>query len=346
MPDSERDPTDSERDSTDDPLDEGEREARGDGGVDATVGEAVASGTAPDARSSADVEDGARSATTAEEAAPTATADGLPLGAIRRPLTFAGREYRVVFRSRWTVGIALVVALFAVGVVTISTGRVGPTRPAAVVITLAELSVYLVPLIALALGHGTVVDAAERGTLELLLALPVPRRDVVLGATLGRAFALVGALAVGFGAGAVVFVREAGIAAVGSYLTFVGSGLWLGATFLGLAVLVSTAAPEKSYALGGSLVIWAWFVLVHDLLALGVAVALDLSRGSLTALVLANPVDVFRLLVLASADAAYGSSAAALVVDATGPGVLTAALLAWLVGPPLAASRLIDRRNV
>lgn len=305
-------------------------EPRGDGGVGVGVDDAV----------------GVESVSPTETADTTATTDALPLDIPRRLLAFAGREYRVVFRSRWTLGIALVVTLFTVGVLTVTTGKVGPTRPAAVVITLAELSVYLVPLVALALGHGTVVDADERGTLELLLALPVPRRDVVVGATLGRAFALVGALAIGFGAGAVVFVQSAGIIALDRYLVLVGAILWLGVVFLGLAVLVSTAAPEKSHALGGALVLWAWFVLVHDLVALGLSVALDLSRGALTALVLANPVDVFRLVVLASTGAPNGGSAAALVVETLGTVPLAAALLAWAVVPGLLAGRLIERRNV
>lgn len=267
-------------------------------------------------------------------------------GVLERIGAFAAREYRVVFRSGWTGGLAVAFALFAVGVVLFSQGQVGPTRPAAVVITLAELAVYLVPLAALALGHSTIVDADDRGALELLFALPVPRRDVVVGATLGRAFALTGALVAGFAAGGVAFVRYAGLAGLAGYVTFAAGAVGVGVAFLGLGVLVSAVAEEKSHALGGALAVWAWFVLVHDLLALGLAVALDLSRGALAVFVLANPVDVFRLFVLAGTGAPYGGTAASLVVDSVGVPVLVAALLGWMVVPVLAAARLVERRTV
>ncbi len=259
---------------------------------------------------------------------------------------FAGREYRVVFRSQWPAGLALAFGIFAAGVVLYGQGQVGPTRPAAVVITLAELGVYLVPLAALALGHGTIVDADERGALELLFALPVPRRDVVVGVALGRAFALTGALAVGFGAGAVAFVRYAGLAGLPGYVTFAAGAVGVGVAFLALGVLVSAVAERKSHALGGALAVWAWFVLVHDLLALALAVALDLSRDALAVLVLANPVDVFRLFVLAGTGAPHGGTAASLVVDAVGVPVLVAALLGWMVLPVLAAARLVEQRTI
>ena len=42
------------------------------------------------------------------------------------------------------------------------------------VVSLASLTVFLVPLIALLLAYDAIVGEAERGTLLLLLAYPVP----------------------------------------------------------------------------------------------------------------------------------------------------------------------------
>jgi Cu-processing system permease protein len=267
-------------------------------------------------------------------------------GHLGRIVAFAKREYRIVYRSQWPLGLAAAFALFAAGVVFFGTNEVGPTQASAVVVSLAELSVYLIPLAALALGHGTIVDADDRGSLEVLLSLPVPRADVVIGAAAGRAFAMAGSLLLGLAVGAVVFVQVGGGALLSMYVSYAVAAVALGVVFVALGVLVSTIAGQKSHALGGALLVWGWFVLVYDLLVLGVAVAVDLSTGALSALLLANPVDVFRLLVLSTSGAAYSGTTASIVVDSIGMPVLVGAMIAWLVVPVLLAGRLVNRRNV
>ncbi len=92
---------------------------------------------------------------------------------------------------------------------------------------------------------------------------------------------------------------------------------------------------------------WVWFVLVHDLLALGIVAAFRLPDAALTGFVLANPASVFRVLVLGHLGAAGGSGFAA-VLAATGlsTGLLAAALAAWIVLPVAAAGALAGRRRL
>ncbi|MFB6118022.1 ABC transporter permease [Halosegnis sp.] len=269
----------------------------------------------------------------------TATSHGHPAGArpartrLRAVLDFAGREYRVVFRSGWPIGLALAFALLSVTVVTFGRSGLGRAGTRAVVVSLTELGVYLVPLAALAFGYGAVVEPRERGTLELLLALPVPRWVVAVGVYAGRAGALAGALLVGFGAGGLALFRFQGAAGWGLYLGFVAAAIALALAFLGIALAVSTLASEKSHALGGVLLVWVWFVLVFDVLAFGLVAAVDLPPAATAGLLLANPVDVFRLFVLASAGAGAGGYGAILAAVPLDTSALAVGALAWVIAP-------------
>lgn len=262
----------------------------------------------------------------------------------RKALTLADREYRVVARSRWPVGIAALFAVVSTAVALASGAGVGATRAGAVVVSLAEFAVYLVPLAALTFGYGTVVGAAERGTLDMLFALPVPRRCVLVGTYLGRALALVSALVVGLGVGGVVLVVDAaGAAGVPPYARLVAAAVAAGLAFLAVGVLVSTAARERTHALGGALLAWVWFVFAHDLVALAAVVTLRPPDPVVTALVLANPADLFRVVVLAGVETTGGGVSAVLASSALSTPLAAAGLLVWVVAPLAAAVALVGR---
>jgi len=263
-----------------------------------------------------------------------------PVGAV------ATREYRLALRSRWAVGLALLFGLFSVGLVLFGGSKLGPTRYAAVLASLVELGVYLVPLVALVVGYDTVVGAAETGSLDMLFALPVSRPQVLLGKYGGRLLVLGGALAIGLGAGGLLAAGSVGIAGSGTYAAFVLVAVLTAAAFLSLSVLVSTVAREKTHALGGALVVWLWFVLLHDLAAIGLVAAVELPEWVLAATVLANPADVFRLTVLSQLGTTPGGFAAVLAEIPLSTGLLLVALLVWIALPLATATRLIRRRRL
>lgn len=276
----------------------------------------------------------------------TADASAYPLVLVRPVAELAGREFRVATRRRWTYGLAVLFAVFTTGLVVFGTSQVGPTRYDAVVVSLAEFGVYVVPLAALAFGYDAIVGAAEEGSLELLFALPISRTGVVVGIYLGRAAAFTTAVVVGSTPGAVVLAALTTPAAVGPYAVFVLAATATGWAFLAVGTLVSTVAAGKVRALGVSLAAWAWFVLLHDLVALALVAALSLPRGMLAVLVLTNPVDAFRLLVLGQFPATSGGFAAVLTAANLSAPVLAAALALWTVGPLALAAWLVRRRRL
>ncbi|WP_254765996.1 ABC transporter permease [Salinilacihabitans rarus] len=297
-------------------ADPDEREAHPDGGYGTTAGVATASTT--------DSSTGLRGA-----------------------LIVAESEYRLAVRNRWAVALTGIFAAFALGLTTFSGAEVSPDGFARTVASLATLAVYLVPLVALAFGYDAIVGREESGWLGALFALPIPRAAVVVGAFLGRAVVLAGATVLGFGIAGAFLLREFGLAGFDAYVGFLLAAAGLGLAFLALAVLLSAVAREKAHALGLSLLAWAWFVLVHDLLALGLIAAFSLPDAALSAMLVANPASVFRTLVLGGLGAAGDAGfAAALAEVGLSTGALAAALLAWIVAPIALAAVAVRKRSV
>lgn len=266
---------------------------------------------------------------------------------VRQIATVAVTEYRLSMRSRWALALTGLFAIFGAMLATFSGSAVGPEGLQRVIASLTSLAVYLVPLAALSFGYDAVVGPHEQGWLEVVFSLPVSRGRVVVGTYLGRAAVLVGATIVGFSVVGFLLLREYGIAHWTAFLAFLGGAVAVGAAFLAIAVLVSTVAREKTHALGAALLVWVWFVLVHDLLSMGVVAAFELPEAALTGLVLLNPASVFRVLVLSHlGTTAGGGFTAALATTGLSSGLLVASLAAWVIGPVSAAAVLVRRRRL
>ncbi|AEN05265.1 hypothetical protein Halar_1533 [halophilic archaeon DL31] len=261
----------------------------------------------------------------------------------RQTLTVANREYTLMVRNRWALALTLLFAGLSL-LVGVLGQQNGVIRADAVVVSLVELSTLLLPLLALAFGYDAIVGADEAGSLGILFALPIPRRYVLTGIYLGRLLTFGGAVIIGFGVGGLRIAMLGGLPS--GYLGLVGAAVLAGAAFLALSVLISTLAAEKTHALGGVLLLWVWFALVHDVLALAVVAADLVPANWLGAFLLANPAAVFRVLALQAVPTATGGMADVLAGTGVTPPVLIAALLTWTVVPTWLAGRLVARRSV
>lgn len=272
------------------------------------------------------------------------TATGNWRATLDRTRALAAREYRLAMRRRWSLGAALVFAVFSVGVVAFGASDAGPGQYDAVLVSLVELGVYLVPLVALAVGYDAVVGPAESGSLALVRSLPTPAWTIVVGKYVGRAGALGGSILVGFAPGLALAVVLAGPSAAAPYAIVVLAALLAAWGFLAVGVLISTVVRERTRALGVALAAWLWFVLLHDLLALGAIAALDLSETAVALAVLANPADVFRVLALAQFDALAGGFAAVVRQAGLSTGLTVVGALAWIAAPLALAAWRMGRR--
>ena len=262
--------------------------------------------------------------------------------------TVVRKEFREGVRSRWLLGIALLLALFALGLGYLGgavSGRAGILPLDTLIVSLASLAVFLLPLIALLLGYDAIVGEKENGTLLLLLSYPLSRNQLITGKFLGHLLIMALATVVGFGLAGVVLgfslgrLSDPGLWRI--FGLFIFSSMLLGGVFLALAYLISAMVREKSHAAALALAVWFFFVLAWDLALLG---ALVLTRGSIgdglfSYLLLLNPNDVFRLasFTLAGAPSLYPGMAPIVHKGGFSLALLMGILTVWLIVPFLLA---------
>ena len=258
----------------------------------------------------------------------------------RQLLTLAAKELRDRLRNRWVLAVALVFAVFSLVIAYAGgaqQGAVGLRSLEFTIASLVSLVIYLVPLIALLLGFDAIVGERERGSLDLLLALPITRAELLLGKYLGLAAALALAMLAGLALVGGMLWRQFGVTGLYHYAGFVLSALLLGLAFLSLAMALSVLARDRTRASGLAIVLWFFFVLVFDLLLLGALVSTAGQYGGevFPYLLLLNPADVFRILNVFSMDdmrSLYGLTS--IVPPAlANPWLMGAAMLGWIVAP-------------
>src|SRR5690606_3252527 len=129
-------------------------------------------------------------------------------------LVIAAQEIRVGMRNRWVLATTVLMAALALSLALLGSAPTGAVKAdplAVVVVSLASLTIFLVPLIALLLSFDAIVGEQERGTLMLLLSYPVARWQVVVGKALGQVAILAVATVVGYGAAALALWLKAEI---------------------------------------------------------------------------------------------------------------------------------------
>jgi Cu-processing system permease protein len=260
---------------------------------------------------------------------------------IRPIVAIAEKEFWDRIRNRWVIAVAAVFALFALAIAYLGAaqqGAVGFRGIDATIASLASLVIYLLPLIALLLGYDAIAGERDKGSLDLMLAMPITRFELLLGKYSGLALALAFSTLAGFGLAGLVLSYRIGLSALVRYGLFLGSALLLGWAFLSVAVLLSVLARDRIRASGAAIALWFFFVLVYDLVLLGVLVLSEgrLGAGMLSALLMLNPADVFRILNVFGSESVrqlYGL-ATVFPQSLANPWLLVGAMLAW-IGVPL-----------
>jgi Cu-processing system permease protein len=280
------------------------------------------------------------------------------LPAPRRPtmptiLTLGAKEIREGLRNRWVVATTLLLAALALTLALLGsapTGTVGASRLDVVTVSLASLTIFLVPLIALLLSHDAIAGEAERGTLLLLLAYPVGRTAVILGKFAGQLAILAFATTLGYGAAALAVGWNLGLATWAAFAAMVAASILLGGVFLALGLLASTLVRQRSTAGGIAIGLWLLFVILYDMAFLGLLVATgghELPPALVDTLLALNPTDAYRLLTLGMAGTGGLTGIGALAEHtALTPPILVAVLLAWTAAPLALAALVFSRREL
>ena len=255
-------------------------------------------------------------------------------------LTIASKEFSDRLRNRWVLAVALVFTVFSVviaGFGGAQQGQLGLRSLEFTITSLVSLVIYLIPLIALLLGFDAVVGERESGSLDLLLSLPITRGELLLGKYLGLAAALTLSTLSGFALVAVLLLQQFSWPGLYHYMGFVFSSVLLGLAFLSIAFLLSVMARERTSACGMAIAVWFFFVLVFDLVLLGLLVYSGGDNGAdvFAYVLLLNPADAYRILNVFSLQdlgTLYGLSS--IVPPALSQSwLLLAVMLSWILFP-------------
>ena len=275
---------------------------------------------------------------------------------IRPLLILAAEEFQEGLRNRWVISAVLLLTILAFSLALLGTSPIGETRVGALNVTtvsLASLSVYLLPLIALTLSYDSVVGERERGTLLLLLTYPISRWQVICGKFLGHFAIIAVAILLGYGfTGVYIAITEG--AAMQDWLQFaamLGSSMMLCSAFIALGYLISVTVSSRATSAGIAISTWLLVVVVYDLLLLGLVLSdtRDLISSDLFGtLLLLNPADIYRLFNLAGSEAAslVSGSLGALESSFLSAGLLLSALCLWIIAPITAAVWVFNRHEL
>lgn len=128
----------------------------------------------------------------------------------------------------------------------------------------------LAPLAALLIGAVAVVGEREAERLQLLLGLPITRRDVVIGKLLSRSAVLCAALLAGLVLAAVEMWFVYGPIDLGWYAMFVLAQLGYGLVFVWIGIGLSALFRSYARALGAAVSAYALFVPLWEIIPKGV----------------------------------------------------------------------------
>ncbi|MDA0874078.1 MAG: ABC transporter permease [Bacteroidetes bacterium] len=254
-----------------------------------------------------------------------------------------GFQLQDALRSRWLTLHTLVYLCISEGLL-LSTGFADKT-----LVSLINVVLFLVPLIALVFG--VIHQYNNRDYTVWMLTQPVERRHLFSGLFLGLTVPMMASFGLGLG---LPFLWHGGLAG-GQMLrlaTLVGLGSVLILVGTGVATILSIRFSDRVKGIGLVLIFWMGFALLFDgLVLLGVsAFAQWPVEKALLGAMLLNPIDLARLILLQTFDAAAmlgytGAVFTRFFGSAMGLILATGALVLWAVTPTWSALRLFNRQD-
>ena len=265
---------------------------------------------------------------------------------IRPIYLIAKREFLDAVRNRWFFFFAVLFILLdsTISYSGIISGRDNTfLKPA---ISLLNLVLILVPLMALIMGANSFTGARE--SWELLLIQPISRREAMLGKYLGLGIAITATILLGFISAGVILILNVGYKEISHFLFLVFLSVLLSLIFLSIASVTSIILGEKAKSIGVSFMLWFWFVIIYDFILVGLTLVLG---EVIVVLLFLNPVDLVRTILLTSIGNATLVGPAGAVLnktfgDLTGMALSLVVLLAWLLVPLLVALLIFEKKDI
>jgi Cu-processing system permease protein len=252
-------------------------------------------------------------------------------------------ELRDVMRSRWLVAYTLFFIIVTDGLLRFTGGGANAE------LALLNIVLVIIPLVSIVFGAMHLYNARE--FTEVLLAQPLGRRQLFAGLYFGLALPLSLAFVIGVG---VPFALRGfdDRAQFTTLATLLGIGFILTLSFTGLAFALALRLDDKARGLAAAIALWLLTTVLYDgfVLVLGSMFAAYPLERPLIAMMMLNPVDLGRVLLLLQLDVSAlmgytGASLQRFVGTMGGITFATSVLLVWAAAPSLLAARLFRRKD-
>lgn len=213
------------------------------------------------------------------------------------------------------------------------------------ILSLMNVTLIMVPLMSMVFSTIYIYNVSE--FMELLVAQPIPRRQIWLSVFAGLAMALSLAYLVGCGIPLMLFSPTR------SGMLLMGIGMVISVLFIAIALWAAVRTRDKARGIGLALLLWLFFTLIYDgwiLFLLFQFMDYPLEVPMIVSS-LFNPIDLARILLLLQLDVSVLMGATSRIFKefiGTQWG-MTSALLAlalWVVVPLWFSLRYFNRKDL
>ncbi len=249
------------------------------------------------------------------------------------------KEVRDSLRNKWLI---LYAAAFAILGLTFSyygylgLNLVGFRAFGRVSAALINMALYMIPLMAMTLAGLSIVGEREKGVLEILLAQPISKSQVILSKFLGISISITLATMLGYGIAAWylwIFLSSADLYV---YLMILGACALLAASLTAFGLLISVVSRSRFEALGIILIAWLVLILLYEFIIIGLTLTFRIDVNGLFMALTLNPVESARILMISFIDPTLlilGPEGVKLsqVIKGLHPYIMVGSLITWTI---------------
>jgi ABC-type transport system involved in multi-copper enzyme maturation permease subunit len=207
--------------------------------------------------------------------------------------------------SRWIIGYiiaftALSLTFSHLGI--IGLGTVGLRAFSGALAGIINLNLYIVPLISTITASLSIVSEREQGTLEFHLSLPITRSELVIARALTTILAISFATVLGYGLSSWYMMLVLNEVDLTIFLKILAISLLMVFSFAGLGMLITTLTSSRFASLAASIALWIFLAMIYEMVLMALVIVFKLSPMELWFLIVLNPLEASRLLMVYSVD--------------------------------------------
>jgi ABC-type transport system involved in multi-copper enzyme maturation permease subunit len=266
-------------------------------------------------------------------------------------MIIAKKEVMDNIRNKWIIILTIIFALLTILVSYAgSLGNVWADLEITIALMMFLVQ-FIIPIIGLILGYGSIVGEIERGSMNSLLSHPIDRLEIIFGKFIGLGAVLSITILIGFGiAGIIIGIFAEDVNYI-SYFIFILSSILIGLVFISLSLLFSSYFKKRSSSMGIAIFSWFFFTIIWSFI-INIILILTVSMENLQDPNFIAP-DWFHALNLVNPLSAYSSLVYLNLVnidyylpDFYSSGLMVIILLIWILSPLLLSIILFEKRDI